>query len=148
MNNIAESSIFSSISIYPRKIARLKRKLRKVTELYHRISSERLVYIDLWCEVPIELRMEIHERKEVKYNRDTLLSDFERFKDKAGIIISDLTQANYKCVREIEELQKTIKHMENSSIVQNEKEQKLKESVSILTEEIEYLTKCLETAIH
>lgn len=44
------------------EIAELKLKLKEMTELYERVSSERLVYIALWCEVPVEQRMKIHER--------------------------------------------------------------------------------------
>lgn len=42
------------------KIKELESKLKEITELYERISSERLVYISLWCEVPTEQRLRIH----------------------------------------------------------------------------------------
>lgn len=41
-------------------IKELQHKLKEITELYERVSSERIVYITLWCEVPVEQRLQIH----------------------------------------------------------------------------------------
>ncbi len=43
------------------ELENLEQQLHEITELYERVSADRQLYIKLWCKVPVEQRMAIHE---------------------------------------------------------------------------------------
>lgn len=64
LKQIYEEITATNLPSMPTNVAELIYAYKELYELYERVSADRINYISLWEQIPVEQRMEIHKKNE------------------------------------------------------------------------------------